>query len=121
MDGRSGLPAHYRQRGGTGHIEGGRAVDELGVRKPSGRKLALNYQLVGAGGAYQMVSQDRSHRRSLRCIKVTRGWVGQVRVWVRQHLFVLMASTSHVVRQAESGGLYRSGRAGIEAGRSGPL
>jgi hypothetical protein len=39
---------------------GGPLTNSVSVSR-QGRKLALNYQLVGAGGAYQMVSQDRSH------------------------------------------------------------
>jgi hypothetical protein len=26
-----------------------------------GKRLALNYRLIGVGGAYQLVNQDRSH------------------------------------------------------------
>ena len=39
---------------------GGPLTNSVSVRR-QGRKLALNYQLVGAGGPYQMVNQDRSH------------------------------------------------------------
>lgn len=39
---------------------GGPLTNSVSIRR-QGKKLALNYQLVGAGGAYQMVNQDRSH------------------------------------------------------------
>jgi hypothetical protein len=39
---------------------GGPLTNSVSINR-QGRKLALNYQLVGAGGAYQMVNQDRSH------------------------------------------------------------
>ena len=39
---------------------GGPLTNSVSISR-EGRKLALNYRLVGAGGAYQMVSQDRSH------------------------------------------------------------
>jgi len=39
---------------------GGPLTNSVSVSR-EGRKLALNYRLLGAGGAYQMVSQDRSH------------------------------------------------------------
>jgi hypothetical protein len=39
---------------------GGPLTNSVSINR-QGRKLSLNYQLVGAGGAYQMVGQDRSH------------------------------------------------------------
>ena len=39
---------------------GGPLTNSVSVIR-QGRKLSLNYQLVGAGGAYQLVNQDRSH------------------------------------------------------------
>jgi len=39
---------------------GGPLTNSVAIAR-QGRKLSLNYQLVGAGGAYQMVNQDRSH------------------------------------------------------------
>ena len=42
--------------------DGGRAADEFGIHRQRGKELwRLNYQLVGAGGAYELVNQDRSH------------------------------------------------------------
>jgi hypothetical protein len=60
-----------RTRAATGHVTvseaapavltvGGPLTNSVSINR-QGRKLALNYQLVGAGGAYQMVGQDRSH------------------------------------------------------------
>ena len=100
---------------------GGPLTNSVSISR-QGRKLALNYQLVGAGGAYQMVNQDRSHPPEFTVYQGDKKvGVGQVRVWLRQHLLVLMASTSHDGGQAEGGGLCRPGRAGIEAGRAGRL
>ena len=39
---------------------GGPLTNSVSVSR-RGRYLALNYQLVGAGGPYQLVNQDRSH------------------------------------------------------------
>ena len=39
---------------------GGPLTNSVSLNR-QGRKLALNYQLVGAGGAYRMVNEDRSH------------------------------------------------------------
>lgn len=39
---------------------GGPLTNSVSLRR-EGRKLALNYQLLGAGGAYQLVNQDRLH------------------------------------------------------------
>ena len=39
---------------------GGPLTNSVTVSR-QGRKLSLNYQLVGAGGAYQLVNQDRLH------------------------------------------------------------
>jgi hypothetical protein len=39
---------------------GGPLTNSVSVNR-QGRKLALNYKLVGAGGAYQLVNQDRLH------------------------------------------------------------
>ena len=39
---------------------GGPLTNSVSVIR-QGRKLSLNYQLVGEGGAYQLVNQDRSH------------------------------------------------------------
>jgi hypothetical protein len=39
---------------------GGPLTNSVSVSR-RGKNLALNYQLVGAGGAYQMANQDRSH------------------------------------------------------------
>jgi hypothetical protein len=39
---------------------GGPLTNSVSVSR-RGKYLALNYQLVGAGGAYQLVNQDRSH------------------------------------------------------------
>jgi len=39
---------------------GGPLTNSVSINR-NGRKLSLNYQLVGAGGAYQMLNQDRSH------------------------------------------------------------
>ena len=39
---------------------GGPLTNSVSINR-QGRKLSLNYQLVGAGGAYQILNQDRSH------------------------------------------------------------
>jgi len=39
---------------------GGPLTNSVSISR-RGKNLALNYQLVGAGGAYQLVNQDRSH------------------------------------------------------------
>jgi hypothetical protein len=41
-------------------MAGGPLTNSVSVNR-QGRNLSLNYQLVGVGGAYQMVNQDRSH------------------------------------------------------------
>jgi hypothetical protein len=39
---------------------GGPLTNSVAIAR-EGRKLSMNYRLVGAGGAYQLVNQDRSH------------------------------------------------------------
>ena len=39
---------------------GGPLTNSVSVSR-RGKYLSMNYQLVGAGGAYQVVNQDRSH------------------------------------------------------------
>ena len=100
---------------------GGPLTNSVSISR-QGRNLSLNYQLVGAGGAYQMVEPGPLASAGVYGVSGRQeGCVGQVRVWLRRHLLVLMASTSHDRRQAEGGGLCRPGRAGIEAGRAGRL
>ena len=83
----------------------------------------MNYQLLGAdGGSYRLAQQDRVHAARVHGLsRRQESSVGQVRVWLRRHLRVLMASTPHAGGRTESGGLCGPGRSGHETRSAGWL
>jgi hypothetical protein len=63
LDGRSGPVAGrltVSENAPAVLMAGGPLTNSVSVSR-RGRNLSLNYQLVGVGGAYQLVNQDRSH------------------------------------------------------------
>src|ERR1017187_1246556 len=92
----------HREREDTGTAHGGRAVDELRIHHPPGAEPVAELPVGRCGRGISTVEPGPLAPAGVYGVSGRQeGCVGQVRVWLRQHLLVLMASTSYDRGQAE--------------------
>ena len=115
-------PLVVKATAATNLVLGGPLTNSV-ILARSGRRLVMDYQLKGAdGGPYRLAQAGPQVPPEFTVFRDGKKVVDrQVRVWLRRHLRVLMASTPHAFGRTQGSALCGPGWSGHQAGSPGDL